>query len=51
MIDIFLTLPDKKEYPDYYQVISDPIDMEMIEQNINTGKVGAGKIMTQVHTT
>ena len=40
LIDIFITLPSKKDYPDYYQVITDPIDMQIIEQNIRDGKVG-----------
>ena len=39
LIDIFLQLPSKKDYPDYYQVITDPIDMTIIDQNIKDGKV------------
>lgn len=31
---IFMQLPSKKEYPDYYDVITNPIDMSMIEQKI-----------------
>lgn len=32
--EMFLELPDKKEYPDYYKVILNPIDMEMICERI-----------------
>ncbi|XP_013402941.2 protein polybromo-1-like [Lingula anatina] len=34
LIDIFIELPSKKEYPDYYQVISEPIDMNTIKTKI-----------------
>jgi hypothetical protein len=27
--------PDKKAYPDYYDIISEPIDMNMIDGKIN----------------
>ena len=39
LIDIFVMLPSRKEYPDYYQVISEPIDMTMIETKIKSDKV------------
>ena len=39
LIDIFMSLPSRKEYPDYYQVISEPIDMATIEQKIRMDKV------------
>ncbi|XP_064633737.1 protein polybromo-1-like isoform X4 [Lineus longissimus] len=34
LIIIFMELPSKKDYPDYYHVISEPIDMSMIERKI-----------------
>ena len=36
---IFMFLPLKKDYPDYYKVITDPIDMSMIENKIKGDKV------------
>ncbi|XP_071136797.1 protein polybromo-1-like isoform X10 [Mytilus edulis] len=35
---IFMQLPSKKEYPDYYDVITNPIDMSMIEQKIKSNQ-------------
>lgn len=32
-----MTLPSKRKMPDYYQKISDPIDLSTVEQNIATG--------------
>ena len=39
LIDIFMVLPSKKDYPDYYQVISEPVDMTMIDAKIKAEKV------------
>ena len=39
LICIFMVLPSKKEYPDYYQVISEPIDMTLIEGKIKADRV------------
>lgn len=36
---IFLELPPRKMYPDYYQVILKPIDMGMIEAKIKNRQV------------
>lgn len=33
----FITLPSKRKSPEYYQRILDPIDLETIDHNINTG--------------
>ncbi|ESO85726.1 hypothetical protein LOTGIDRAFT_227755 [Lottia gigantea] len=35
---IFHVLPSKKDYPDYYQVIMEPIDLSMIEAKIKAEK-------------
>lgn len=32
-----MTLPSKRKMPEYYQKITDPIDLTTIEQNIATG--------------
>ena len=31
--------PSKKEYPDYYHIITEPIDMKTIESNIRNDRV------------
>ncbi|XP_025107191.1 protein polybromo-1-like isoform X11 [Pomacea canaliculata] len=36
--NIFMGLPSRKDYPDYYQVIMEPIDMTMIEAKIKADK-------------
>jgi protein polybromo-1 len=38
---MFMGLPSKKDYPDYYQVIMEPIDMTMIDAKIKADKVSA----------
>lgn len=35
---MFMEKPSKKLYPDYYQVIAEPIDMLAIEANIKAEK-------------
>lgn len=35
-IEIFLELPDKKQYPDYYKKIKSPIACEIIENRVKT---------------
>ncbi|XP_053378046.1 protein polybromo-1-like isoform X6 [Mercenaria mercenaria] len=35
---IFMYLPSKKDYPDYYKVITDPIDLSIIEAKIKGNK-------------
>ena len=32
--DMFMKLPAQSQYPDYYRVITEPIDVKMILQNI-----------------
>lgn len=34
-----MSLPSKKDYPDYYKFISEPIDLTMIENKIKTNMV------------
>ena len=35
IIDLFIELPDKHDWPDYYQIIKTPICMNMIKRKIN----------------
>ncbi|KAK3103095.1 hypothetical protein FSP39_016403 [Pinctada imbricata] len=35
---IFMQLPSKRDYPDYYQVIAQPIDLSMIEHKLRAEK-------------
>ena len=34
-------LPLKEEYPDYYEVIQEPIDLTMIRERMESNKVGS----------
>ncbi|NP_001003535.2 polybromo 1, like [Danio rerio] len=36
LCDLFMVKPLKKDYPDYYKIIQDPMDMRTIENNIRT---------------
>ncbi|XP_072328776.1 protein polybromo-1 isoform X10 [Scyliorhinus torazame] len=36
--ELFLVKPSKKDYPDYYKVILEPIDMKILEHNIRSEK-------------
>ncbi|XP_078487120.1 protein polybromo-1 isoform X1 [Ciona intestinalis] len=40
MILLFLEKPSRKDYPDYYKLVVDPIDMRMIEKKIRQEKYG-----------
>ena len=35
---VFMELPSKKNYPDYYDIISEPIDMKEIDNKIKTNQ-------------
>ncbi len=39
LILLFMEKPSKKSYPDYYDIIANPIDMRMIETNIKWERV------------
>ena len=39
LIDLFMEKPSKKLYPDYYDIIANPIDMRTIEANIKWERV------------
>eukprot|EP00794_Sanderia_malayensis_P006139 gene6139-6845_t len=36
--EIFMELPSKVDYPDYYKVISQPMDIKTIQENVKNGK-------------
>lgn len=36
LCELFMVKPSKKDYPDYYQIIQDPMDLRTIENNIRT---------------
>ncbi|XP_015918691.2 protein polybromo-1 isoform X3 [Parasteatoda tepidariorum] len=38
LIELFMEKPSKKDYPDYYEIITNPIDMKTIESNIKSEK-------------
>lgn len=39
LISVFMEKPSKKDYPDYYEIITNPIDMKTIDSNIKSEKV------------
>lgn len=36
LCDLFMVKPSKKDYPDYYKVILEPMDLKTIEHSIHT---------------
>lgn len=34
LCDLFMVKPSKKDYPDYYKVILEPMDLKTIEHNV-----------------
>ena len=42
LCEMFVELPSKSEYPDYYEVIHQPIDLMTIQRNIEVGKYDTG---------
>ncbi|XP_035230777.1 protein polybromo-1-like isoform X3 [Stegodyphus dumicola] len=38
LISVFMEKPSKKDYPDYYEIITNPIDMKTIDSNIKSEK-------------
>ncbi|XP_073448547.1 protein polybromo-1 isoform X15 [Aquarana catesbeiana] len=45
LCDLFMFKPSKKDYPDYYKIILEPMDMKTIEQNIRTDKYATEEAM------
>merc|ERR1712048_135915 len=44
LCDMFIELPDKDEYPEYYEIIKNPIDLTIISKYIETGKYDTGLV-------
>lgn len=38
LCDLFMVKPSKKDYPDYYKVILEPMDLRTVEHNIRSDK-------------
>lgn len=38
LCDLFMVKPSKKDYPDYYKIILEPMDLKTIEHNIRSEK-------------
>ena len=38
LCELFMVKPSKKDYPDYYKVILEPMDLRTIEYNIRSEK-------------
>ncbi|XP_015202665.1 protein polybromo-1 isoform X5 [Lepisosteus oculatus] len=38
LCDLFMVKPSKKDYPDYYKIILEPVDLKTIEHNIRSDK-------------
>lgn len=36
LCDLFMVKPSKKDYPDYYNIILEPMDLKTIEHNIRS---------------
>ncbi|XP_056129440.1 polybromo 1, like [Lampris incognitus] len=41
LCELFMVKPSKKDYPDYYKVILEPMDLKTIEHNIRTERYAA----------
>ncbi|XP_058278267.1 protein polybromo-1 isoform X10 [Hirundo rustica] len=47
LCDLFMVKPSKKDYPDYYKIILEPMDLKMIEHNIRNDKYAAEEAMIE----
>ncbi|XP_062356806.1 protein polybromo-1 isoform X14 [Cinclus cinclus] len=47
LCDLFMVKPSKKDYPDYYKIILEPMDLKMIEHNIRNDKYTAEEAMIE----
>ncbi|KFU99089.1 Protein polybromo-1 [Pterocles gutturalis] len=47
LCDLFMVKPSKKDYPDYYKIILEPMDLKMIEHNIRNDKYPAEEAMIE----
>ncbi|KAM8995128.1 protein polybromo-1 isoform 3-T3 [Guaruba guarouba] len=47
LCDLFMVKPSKKDYPDYYKIILEPMDLKMIENNIRNDKYAGEEAMIE----
>ncbi|XP_029990474.1 protein polybromo-1-like isoform X3 [Sphaeramia orbicularis] len=47
LCDLFMVKPSKKDYPDYYKVILEPMDLRTIEHNIRSDKYSTEDAMVE----
>ncbi|KAJ3603207.1 hypothetical protein NHX12_030950 [Muraenolepis orangiensis] len=47
LCDLFMVKPSKKDYPDYYKVILEPMDLRTVEHNIRSDKYGSEDTMME----
>ncbi|XP_074862099.1 protein polybromo-1 isoform X10 [Carettochelys insculpta] len=47
LCDLFMVKPSKKDYPDYYKIISEPMDLKIIEHNIRSEKYAGEEAMIE----
>lgn len=47
LCDLFMVKPSKKDYPDYYKVILEPMDLRTIEHNIRSDKYTTEQAMVE----
>ncbi|KAM8931014.1 protein polybromo-1 isoform 1-T1 [Pelodytes ibericus] len=45
LCELFMFKPSKKDYPDYYKIILEPMDLKTIEHNIRTDKYSSEEAM------
>ena len=37
--EVFHALPSRKEYPEYYRIITEPIDLNIIKKNVDVSSI------------
>ncbi|XP_078668227.1 protein polybromo-1-like isoform X1 [Branchiostoma floridae x Branchiostoma belcheri] len=47
LIELFMEKPSRKDYPEYYKIILEPIDMKTIDYNIRTDKYSSVEAMLE----
>ncbi|XP_053148175.1 protein polybromo-1 isoform X5 [Hemicordylus capensis] len=47
LCELFMVKPSKKDYPDYYKIILEPMDLKIIEHNIRSDKYSGEETMIE----
>ncbi|XP_020652342.2 protein polybromo-1 isoform X3 [Pogona vitticeps] len=47
LCELFMVKPSKKDYPDYYKIILEPMDLKIIEHNIRSDKYSGEEAMIE----